>query len=115
MTEKRSIGNMGEDMVVAYMEENSYEILARNYAKPYGEIDIIGLKDNIVCFVEVKARKSIRFGYPREAVNYYKQQRIAKASQMFLVEKNMTSYIMRFDVAEVFTESREINYIENAF
>ena len=115
MTEKRSIGNMGEDLVAAYMKENSYEILARNYAKPYGEIDIIGLKDNVVCFVEVKARKSIKFGYPREAVNYYKQQRIAKASQMFLIENKMTSYLMRFDVAEVFTESRKINYIENAF
>ncbi|MDU0894071.1 MAG: YraN family protein, partial [Anaerococcus sp.] len=53
--------------------------------------------------------------YPREAVNFYKQQRIIKASQTYLIENNLTNYIMRFDVAEVFTESRKINYIENAF
>ncbi len=115
MTEKRSIGNMGETLVASYLEEKSYQILERNYNKPYGEIDIIAMKDDIVCFVEVKARKSIKYGYPREAVNYYKQQRIIRASQMYLVENRLTDYIIRFDVAEVFTESREINYIENAF
>ncbi len=115
MSEKRKIGNLGEDLVANFLLENGYEILGRNYLKPYGEVDIIVLKNNIVCFVEVKARKNIKYGYPREAVNYHKQQRIAKASQAYLIENNLTDYIMRFDVAEVFTESRKINYIENAF
>ena len=115
MSEKRKIGNLGEDLVANFLLENGYEILDRNYLKPYGEVDIIALKNNIVCFVEVKARKNIKYGYPREAVNYHKQQRIIKASQVYLIENNLTDYIMRFDVAEVFTESRKINYIENAF
>ena len=115
MTEKRKIGDLGESMVVDYLKENGYEILDRNYLKPYGEVDIIAFINEIVCFVEVKARKSVKFGYPREAVGYHKQQRIIKASQSYLMENGMTDYIMRFDVAEVFIESRKINYIENAF
>lgn len=115
MSEKRKIGNIGEEMVAQYLLDRGYRILARNYLKPYGEVDIIAFKDDIVCFVEVKTRKSTKYGYPREAVNYYKQQRIARASQAYLVENNMTDYIMRFDVAEVFTVSRKINYIENAY
>lgn len=115
MTEKRLIGNLGEDMVVNYLIAHAYQVLDRNYNKPYGEIDIIAMKDDIVCFVEVKTRKSTKYGYPREAVNYYKQQRIIRASQTYLLENRLTDYIIRFDVAEVFTESREINYIENAF
>lgn len=115
MSEKRKIGNLGEELVTNFLIKNGYEILDRNYLKPYGEVDIIAFKNNIVCFVEVKARKNIKYGYPREAVNYHKQQRITKASQVYLIENNLTDYIMRFDVAEVLTESRKINYIENAF
>lgn len=115
MSEKRKIGDLGEEIVANFLIKNGYEILDRNYLKPYGEVDIIAFKNNIVCFVEVKARKNIKYGYPREAVNYHKQQRITKASQVYLIENNLTDYIMRFDVAEVFTESRKINYIENAF
>ncbi|WP_073997512.1 YraN family protein [Anaerococcus urinomassiliensis] len=115
MNEKRKIGDFGEDLAVSYMSEKGYEILSRNYLKPYGEIDIVAIKDDIICFVEVKTRKSSNFAYPREAVNYHKQQRIIKASQMYMMENNINSYLMRFDVVEVFTESRKINYIENAF
>lgn len=115
MNEKRKIGNLGEEIVANYLVENGYEILARNYLKSYGEIDIVAFKNDVVCFIEVKARKNTKYGYPREAVNFYKQQRIIKASQTYLIENNLTNYIMRFDVAEVFTESRKINYIENAF
>ena len=115
MNEKRKIGDFGEDLAVSYMTDKGYEIISRNYLKPYGEIDIIAIKDDIICFVEVKTRKSSNFAYPREAVNYHKQQRIIKASQMYMMENNINNYLMRFDVVEVFTESRKINYIENAF
>ena len=115
MTEKRKIGDKGEEIISNFLIKKDYKILDRNYRKTYGEIDIIALKDNIVCFVEVKARKSVKYGYPREAVNFYKQQRIIKASQSYLMENKLNNYIIRFDVAEVFTESRKINYIENAF
>ncbi len=115
MTEKRKIGDKGEEIISNFLIKKDYRILDRNYRKPYGEIDIIAFKDNIVCFVEVKARKSIKYGYPREAVNFYKQQRVIKASQTYLMENKLNNYIIRFDVAEVFTESRKINYIENAF
>ena len=115
MIEKRKIGNLGEDLVANFLENKSYKILTRNYNKPFGEIDIVAIKNHIISFVEVKARKSTKYGYPREAVNYYKQQRIIKASQAFLIENNLTDFIITFDVAEVFTESGEINYIENAF
>lgn len=115
MNKKRKIGDFGEDLAAQYMIDKGYEILSRNFSKPYGEIDIIAIKDDIICFVEVKTRKSTQYGYPREAVNYHKQQRIIKASQIFMMENNMNNYFMRFDVCEVFTESRKINYIENAF
>ena len=98
-----------------YLENNGYRILDRNYAKPFGEIDIIAIKDDLIAFVEVKTRKSDAFAYAAEAVDFYKQQRIRRASQAYLMEKNMSDFLMTFDIAEVYLDTRKINYIENAF
>ncbi len=115
MTRKREIGDFGEEITSEYLEKNGYKILARNYSKPFGEIDIIAIKDDLLAFVEVKTRKSDTFAYAAEAVDFYKQQRIRKASQAYVMENNMTDFLMTFDIAEVYLDTRKINYIENAF
>lgn len=115
MTRKREIGDFGEEITAEYLENNGYRILDRNYSKPFGEIDIIAIKDGLIAFVEVKTRKSDAFAYAAEAVDFYKQQRIRRASQAYLMEKNMSDFLMTFDIAEVYLDTRKINYIENAF
>ena len=115
MTIKRQVGDFGEEITSEYLEKNGYRILDRNYAKPFGEIDIIAIKDDLIAFVEVKTRKSDAFAYAAEAVDFYKQQRIRRASQAYLMEKNMSDFLMTFDIAEVYLDTRKINYIENAF
>lgn len=115
MTIKRQVGDFGEEITAEYLENNGYRILDRNYAKPFGEIDIIAIKDDLIAFVEVKTRKSDAFAYAAEAVDFYKQQRIRRASQAYLMEKNMSDFLMTFDIAEVYLDTRKINYIENAF
>ena len=115
MTRKREIGDFGEEITAEYLENNGYRILDRNYAKPFGEIDIIAIKDDLIAFVEVKTRKSDAFAYAAEAVDFYKQQSIRRASQAYLMEKNMSDFLMTFDIAEVYLDTRKINYIENAF
>ncbi|MDD7463363.1 MAG: YraN family protein [Anaerococcus sp.] len=112
---KRLIGDYGEDLVVKYLEENSYQILERNYLKPYGEIDIIALKGQVLSFVEVKTRKDDSFAQAAEAVDYYKQQRLIRAAEAYIMEKKLGDYFMSFDVCEVYRASGKINYIENAF
>ena len=54
-TEKQNTGKIGEDIAVKFLEKNNYKILERNYRKPWGEIDIVGEKDGIVRFIEVKS------------------------------------------------------------
>jgi putative endonuclease len=114
-TRKRQVGDFGEDLTIKYLEKNGYKILERNYLKRFGEIDIIALKDELISFVEVKTRKNQAHGYPAEAVNFSKQEKIIKTAQAFLIENNYTDYLISFDVCEVYTESGRINYIENAF
>ena len=115
MTRKREIGDFGEEITSKYLEKNGYRILGRNYSKPFGEIDIIAIKGDVISFVEVKTRKSDDFAYAAEAVDFYKQERIKRASQAFLMERNLTDFFISFDISEVYLDTRKINYIENAF
>lgn len=115
MTRKREIGDFGEEITSKYLEKNGYRILDRNYSKPFGEIDIIAIKGDVISFVEVKTRKSDDFAYAAEAVDFYKQERIKRASQAFLMERKLTDFFISFDISEVYLDTRKINYIENAF
>jgi len=51
----RAKGNIAEDKACAFLYENAYEILERNFYSRFGEIDVIVIKDNVLHFVEVKS------------------------------------------------------------
>ena len=63
-------GKIGEEAAVAYLEDNGYEILKRNYRQRFGEIDIIALDkaSREIVFAEVKARGADVYGFLEEAV-----------------------------------------------
>ncbi len=108
------VGKFGEDIACRYLESNGYTIIKRNYRASGGEIDIVAKKGTHLAFVEVKTRKNQKFGSASEAVNYHKQQKIIHTARAFLMR--YTAYEdISFDVCEVYTENRYINYIEAAF
>ena len=95
----KDVGNIGETIAASFLERKGYKILARNYRKTFGEIDIIGEKGDSIRFVEVKSvsREKIapglsefsreNTGYrPEELVHEKKLERIAKAAEAYMVE-----------------------------
>src|SRR5580693_309577 len=52
-------GLSAETRAAAYLMAKGYRILARRFRTPYGEIDLVARKRNLVAFVEVKARASL--------------------------------------------------------
>jgi putative endonuclease len=98
-----------------YLKENNYEIIEENFACKFGEIDIIALKDGVTCFIEIKGRKNLDQGYPREAVTKNKQKRLVAAARYYLLVQGQDDIPCRFDVIEIIGESDEINHLENAF
>lgn len=53
--DKMFIGKQGEDLTCAYLVENGYQIIERNFRKPWGELDVVAqYKDGTLVFVEVK-------------------------------------------------------------
>lgn len=118
---KRELGALGEQEAVGYLEQQGMTMLARNFrVGRIGEIDIIAKDpDGTVCFIEVKTRKSDSFGTPAEAVSRSKQQTIHNISQIFLQRRRQMDVPIRYDVMEVYMDSRNqvirYEYLRNAF
>lgn len=110
-------GKTGEKLARRYLENKGYLIRESNYKKPTGEIDLILEDKETVIFVEVKYRKNLDFGYPREAVTTGKQKRILKTALWYIKEKKLDNYGFRFDVIEIYFDQDEqrINHFEHAF
>src|SRR5690348_10664811 len=100
---KKQIGNSGEEEAVNYLQKNGYKIIQKNYRCKIGEIDIIAKDSDYLVFIEVKSRKDNQYGAPGEAVNYFKQQKIIKVAQYYLMTKGIDPNV-RFDVVEIIGE-----------
>ncbi len=113
-----AVGRDGEELVVGYLEEAGYAILARNYRQPFGEIDIIAEQGETLVFVEVKTRTSGRYGSPLEAVNLRKRQRMTRAALDYMVRNGRSDQAARFDVVAVSLDQggeEGLEHIKNAF
>ena len=117
MTDKKVIGDKGEDFAALYFEKQGYKIKARNVHSRYGEIDLIAENGDTVVVVEVKTRSHDSLDRAADAVTPLKQKKIILTALDYISKSN-TDKIMRFDVFEVYHANGRIykfNHIKNAF
>lgn len=114
----RSVGTWGEAQVANYLRGKKFRLVAHSYHCRFGEIDLIAMDGNTLCFVEVKTRSNLAVGLPRDYVTAAKQERIRKTALFYLSEKELGCPV-RFDVAEVYRSDsgalERIEYMKNAF
>ena len=104
----RRVGRWGEALTAEYLRRQGYKLLSSGYCCRMGEIDLIGVRDGILAFVEVKTRQNERFGQGREFVDQRKQVRILAAAQQYLLEHPSCNGLQpRFDVVEVYAPQGE--------
>lgn len=107
-------GKAYEEKAVFFLENQGFKTLERNFRCRQGEVDIIGIHENCLVFVEVKYRKNNRAGMPEEAVGVHKQIKVCRVSDYFrLWNGKYASLQVRYDVAAVLGE--EIRWYRNAF
>ena len=109
----RALGAHGEALAAKWYETRGYEVLARNWRCPEGELDLVLGGDGVIVFCEVKTRSSDRFGLPAEAVTAGKQRRIRRLALSWLDDAGRRAGRVRFDVACVVGGRVEV--IESAF
>ncbi|HWX08023.1 MAG TPA: YraN family protein [Bradyrhizobium sp.] len=89
-------GLSAETRAAAYLMAKGYRILAKRYRTPYGEIDLVARRRNLVAFIEVKARASL--DEAAYAVTPRQQQRIIDAAQAWLMaHPEHAEFELRFD------------------
>lgn len=114
MDNNRLKGSRYENLAAAYLQNKGMQLIDRNFRCRLGEIDIIARDEEYLCFVEVKYRASVNAGFPSEAVNYHKQNKIYKVASYYM-KRNGISYDTpcRFDVVSILGDN--ITHIKNAF
>jgi len=116
-TPPKEYGKKGEIDAVRYLKKNGYRIIEKNYRTRLGEIDIIAKDGKTIVFVEVKARRSIRYGHPKWAITPKKKRNMSMVALHYLKSTHQNKAKARFDVVTIHPEenSMRIELIKNAF
>jgi putative endonuclease len=104
-------GRAGERLAASFLESNGYRLVVSNFKVPIGrnrrgaavtgEIDIVALDGDLLCFVEVKARTSEKFATPEVAVNRRKQRQITRTARVYRRVFGLQEMQYRYDVVSV--------------
>lgn len=111
-------GVQSERSAAIHLQECGYRILHRNYRIAQGEIDLVADHHGTLVFVEVKARRSKKFGPPAYAVNVQKQKRLTHVARHYLHRYQCGDRRCRFDVLLLTKQPSgnvHIEVIQNAF
>ena len=118
--DSRLLGRWGEALAADYLRRQGWTLLASGWHCRFGEIDLIAREGNFLCFVEVKLRKSGKFGRAGEFVDRRKQEKLRITAELYLAQ-NPTELQPRFDVVEIYapqgleTASPDVILHKNAF
>lgn len=86
MAHHNATGELGEKMALVYLQEKGFDILHQNWRHSHWEVDIIASLSGVVHFIEVKTRRTKKFGYPEEDVTKKKLINLVNASEEFLFQ-----------------------------
>jgi putative endonuclease len=114
----RTVGSQGEVLAVAHLRAQGMTILATNYRiGKMGEIDIVARDGDTLTFVEVKLRRTTKYGTPEESVTPAKQRTIRRMAEYYLMRNNISDTPCRFDVIaiEVHHNEQSIRHHKDCF
>ena len=116
MAKHLAYGAAAEQAAARFLQQKGYTILAANYRSKKAEIDLIARKNNLLVFVEVKARANATYGWPEQAVTPRKQELLLAAAQTYIEEANW-QHDARFDIISIIGSGprQEVLHIEDAF
>lgn len=97
MSSTKQIGDSGEDLAVDYLTGQGYLVVERNFRTKFGEIDIIALDKDTLCFVEVKKKTGDGFGAPAEMITPRKIFKIKLTAEYYIQEKDLGNVLWRID------------------
>jgi putative endonuclease len=98
---RRWFGNRSERAATRFLKLLGYRIVARNYATPLGELDVVAIDQSIVVFVEVRSTETNQIERAALSVDAAKQRQLTTLGLQFLQTHRLMGRPSRFDVLAV--------------
>ena len=120
-TQKRSVGDLGEDTACEYLRSLGFEIVARNVQISHKEIDIVAENDEFTVIAEVKTLSTTKEhaetigNRASDKIDRQKTENLLYAAKVWC-NRNYTGRTPRIDVIEVYLgdDPPAVVHIENA-
>lgn len=116
------VGQLGEDLAARFLVQNGFRLVSSNFKVPVGrnnrgvqvsgEIDLIALETDILCFIEVKTRSSDEFSSPLSAVDLRKQRQITRTARVYRKIFDLREIKFRYDVVGIVLQENKFPKIE---
>jgi len=118
MMKRRDTGIRGEQLACEFLGNNGYQIIERNFRCPGGEVDIIARYQDTLIFVEVRTKRSLRFGTPEESITPAKMEKLRNVAAYYWQSHDNLPDSWRIDVIAIEMNGdghpNRIELIENA-
>ncbi|MCA1590185.1 MAG: YraN family protein [Acidobacteria bacterium] len=115
-------GSEGERLAAEFLIENGYRLIVSNFKVPVGrnsrgaevtgEIDLIALDGETLCFIEVKTRESDELFEPSAAVTLRKQRQIIRTAKIYRRIFGIKNVAIRYDVVSTVLANKKLPQIE---
>jgi putative endonuclease len=116
------IGKTGEELAAEFLKRKGFDLVSSNFKVPIGrnrlgvqisgEIDIVALEKDVLCFIEVKTRSSDDFSTPLSAVDLRKQRQITRTARVYRKIFNLQKWKFRYDVVGIVLKNKKAPKIE---
>jgi putative endonuclease len=93
-----TLGDLAEDLALSYLNQQGFKLEERNFNCRYGEIDLVMWDRHYLVFVEVRYRASSIYGGALESIDNFKQAKLRRAAEFYLVHTKRTDCPCRFDI-----------------
>jgi putative endonuclease len=117
-TARQGLGRRGEQLAAERLAALGFEIVARNFRCPAGEIDLVARLNGTWVFVEVRTRRGQRFGTPEDSITLRKRNHLIASAQHYLQIHQLEDVPWRIDAVAVGLSPRghlqRVDVIENA-
>jgi putative endonuclease len=112
-------GLAGERAAMSYLLQHGWSIEAHRFRLGHHDLDLVARKGSMVAFVEVKTRRSFRFGPPEQSVTRRKRGVLSRVARLWQVRFGLPDDSYRFDLIGVSeadsSTNPQITHIEDAW
>jgi len=117
--DRAALGKTAEDIAADFLQRQGLDVIARNYRRRSGELDVVARTGNVLVIAEVRTRSTDAYGGAAASVDGWKRHKIIRAATQLLQQHaDLARLRVRFDVLVV----RDLNapvpkveWIQHAF